>query len=94
MNHTANAAYASKAVNGGYLDMPTLFVTAPYDYTCECVHSRLAEPMQHYCRDLTLQTIQCGHWMAQEKPVELNAVLVQWLANRVPGQWPQPKSTE
>ncbi len=91
MNHTANAAYAAKAVNGGYLDMPTLFIAATYDYTCECVTSRLPEPMQTYCRSLTMHTINAGHWLAQEKPVELNAALVQWLVKSVPDQWPQPK---
>ncbi len=75
-------------MNGGYLDMPTLFVAAAYDYTCECVTSRLAEPMTTYCRNLTMQAIQSGHWMAQEKPFDLNAVLVEWLVKHVPGQWP------
>ncbi len=88
MNHAANAAYAAKSVNGGYLDMPTLFIAAAYDYTCECVTSRLAEPMQTYCRNLTMQTINAGHWLAQEKPVEVNAALVAWLVKSVPEQWP------
>jgi hypothetical protein len=29
--------------------------------------------------------------MAQEKPVEVSAALVKWLATAVPGVWPQPK---
>ena len=92
MNHAANAAYAATAVNGGYLDMPTLFIVATYDYTCECVTSRLAEPMQQYCRHLTTKTIHAGHWVAQEKPAEVNAALVEWLVKSVPEQWPQPQS--
>lgn len=90
MNHAANAVYAETALNDGYLDLPVLFLTAAYDYVCECVHSRLAEPMRTYCRALTEQTIRSGHWMAQEKPVEVNAALVHWLAGAVPGVWPQP----
>jgi hypothetical protein len=35
--------------------------------------------------DLTEQTIRTGHWMAQEKPREVNAALVKWLATSVPG---------
>ncbi len=89
MNHDANAAYAARAVNGGYLDMPVLFIAATYDYTCECVTSRLAEPMQTYCRNLTMKQIHSGHWMAQEKPFEVNGVLVEWLVKSVPGYWPQ-----
>ena len=91
MNHTANAAYALTAKNDGYLDMPVLFLNAQYDYVCECTHSRLAEPMHTYCRNLTEVRLRTGHWMAQEKPVEVNAALVNWLATSVPGIWPQPK---
>ena len=91
MNHTANAEYAKTEKNGGYLDMPVLFLNARYDYVCECTHSRLAEPMRSYCRNLTELTIRSGHWMAQEKPLEVNAALVKWLATAVPGVGPQPQ---
>jgi hypothetical protein len=47
--------------------------------------------MRTYCRNFTELTIRSGHWMAQEKPVEVNAALVQWLVTKVPGVWPQPK---
>jgi pimeloyl-ACP methyl ester carboxylesterase len=91
MNHRANAEYAKSAKNGGSLDMPVLFLNARYDYVCECTHSRLAEPMRTYCRNLTELTIRSGHWMAQEKPLEVNAALAQWLGTKVPGVWPQPE---
>ena len=91
MNHRVNAEYAMTAQNGGYLDTPVLFLNARYDYVCECTHSRLPEPMRNYCRNLTEETIRSGHWMAQEKPVEVNAALVKWLATKVPDAWPQPK---
>jgi pimeloyl-ACP methyl ester carboxylesterase len=90
MNHIPNAAYGKAARNDGYLDMPALFLNARYDYVCECTHSRLAEPMRTYCRNLTEVTIRSGHWMAQEKPLEVNAELAKWLATRVPGVWPRP----
>jgi len=90
MNHETNGTYAEKALNDGYLDMPTLFITAAHDYICECTTSSLPEPMRKFCRNLTEKTIKSGHWMAQEKPVELNAVLVEWLVKSVPEQWPQP----
>ena len=89
MNHAANAAYAAQAMNGGFLDMPVLFLAAQYDYICECTTSRLAEPMRTYCRDLTTRTVPSGHWMAQEKPIEVNKALVHWLATRVAGAWPK-----
>jgi pimeloyl-ACP methyl ester carboxylesterase len=84
MNHKANAAYARQALNDGYLDMPVLLLEAEYDYTCDCVGSRLSELTKKYCRDLTIQRVKSGHWMAQEKPADVNAHLVSWLADRVP----------
>ncbi len=89
-NHPANAAYAKSARNDAYLDMPVLFLAAQYDYVCECTHSRLAEPMRTFCRKLTESTIRSGHWMAQEKPAEVNAAIVKWLATSVPTVWPRP----
>jgi pimeloyl-ACP methyl ester carboxylesterase len=91
MNNEANAAYASRAVNGGVLTMPVLFLGAQYDYTCETHTSRLAEPMRALCKDLTFKMLRCGHWMAQEKPLEVNAALAQWLATKLPEVWPQAK---
>jgi pimeloyl-ACP methyl ester carboxylesterase len=88
MNHAANAAYAAGSPNEGFLDLPVLFLAAKYDFVCECVNSPLAEPMRKYCRNLTERIVASGHWMAQEKPVELNAALVGWLATSLADVWP------
>lgn len=90
MNHAANAAYTARAVNDGRLEMPVLFLTAAYDFVCECVDSTLAEPMRALCGRLTERTVNSGHWMAQEKPVDVANALVRWLACEVPGSWPEP----
>lgn len=90
MNHAANAEYTSRWRAGGVLDLPVLFLAARYDYTCECTASDLATPMRQLCRDLRYETLDCGHWMAQEKPREVNAALVRWLVERVPQVWPRP----
>jgi pimeloyl-ACP methyl ester carboxylesterase len=87
MNFTANAAYAKEAKNGGRIALPVLFLHAAYDYTCETMDSRLAEPMRADCADLTEAVVQSGHWMAQERPVEVNATLARWLATRLPPVW-------
>ena len=87
MNHTANAAYAGARANGGKLAMPVLFLHAAYDYTCETLTSRLAEPMRRDCTDLTEGVVPSGHWMAQEQPVAVNAALAQWLATKLPNDW-------
>jgi len=81
MNHAANAAYADRSVNGGRLDMPVLFIGAAYDYTCETATSPLAGPMRELCSDLSEAECESGHWMAQEKPAQVNAALQQWLAS-------------
>ena len=88
MNAAANIAYATQATNGGKLALPVLFLHGACDYTCETIDSRLAEPMRRDCADLTEVVIPSGHWMAQERPAEVNAVLAKWLATKVPDAWP------
>ena len=89
MNHETNATYADRAVNSGVLEIPVLFIAAEYDFTCECIDSRLTEPMREHCTDLKSKVVQSGHWMAQEKPAEVNAALAQWLAISLPDVWPK-----
>ena len=88
MNHARNRDYGLKAVNGGRLDMPVLFLSGAYDYTCETVTSRLGEPMREKCSALTWVEVPSGHWMAQERPWQVNAALARWLATAVPEHWP------
>ena len=87
MNWKANIAYAAQAKAGWRLTMPVLFIHASYDYVCETLVSRLAEPMRLNCDNLTEATIASGHWMAQEKPVEVNAALAKWTAAQFPALW-------
>jgi microsomal epoxide hydrolase/non-specific protein-tyrosine kinase len=43
----------------------------------------LAAGMPALCPDLETKSIaRCGHWTQQEKPAELNAILVDWLVRR------------
>lgn len=88
LNHEANEAYAQTAVNDGHLAMPVLFLAARYDYTCECVDSQLAEPMRAHVANLTEHVLDTGHWMAQERPAEVNAAIVGWLRAQLPHHWP------
>jgi pimeloyl-ACP methyl ester carboxylesterase len=87
MNADANAEYAERAHASWRLQMPVLFMHAAYDYTCETIDSRLAEPMRANCANLTEATIPSGHWMAQEKPTEVNSALAKWLAAQFPTLW-------
>ena len=88
MNTNVNAAFAKRAKANWRLTMPVLFLHGAYDYVCETIDSRLAEPMRAYCANLTEVTIPSGHWMAQEKPTQVNAALAKWLALQLPALWP------
>lgn len=87
MNHARNVAYAGEAKGGGRIDMPVLFLHGRHDFTCETIDSRLAEPMRAACADLTEAVVESGHWMAQERPVAVNAHLARWLAAKFPALW-------
>ena len=87
MNGPANMAHAARAP-GKRLAMPALFLHGAYDYVCATVGTRLADPMRANCADLTEGVVESGHWMAQEKPREVNAALAKWLAAKLPELWP------
>jgi len=87
MNHEANAEYFTHAKNDHRLEMPALFIGADYDSTCETKTSRLTEPMRQWCQNLEEVSIASGHWMAQEKPREVNRALVRWMVQKVPEVW-------
>lgn len=88
LNHAANERYAASVVNDGRLDLPVLFLSARFDHTCQCVDTRLGDPMRAYCDDLTERIIDTGHWMAQERPAEVNAAIVEWMRAALPAFWP------
>ncbi|MFT3802639.1 MAG: alpha/beta hydrolase [Burkholderiaceae bacterium] len=88
VNPDANIAFARQAVDGGRLSMPVLFLHGSYDWICATQHTRLADPMRAACDRLTEGVIASGHWMQQEKPVEVNAHLARWLATALPDYWP------
>ena len=62
------------------VDVPCLMVTAAWDWA---LRPELAAGMPALIPDLEMQLIErCGHWTQQEKPAELNRILVDWLARR------------
>ena len=88
MNHARNMAYAQESSRQWpHCRCPILFLHGAYDYTCETIDSRLAEPMREYCADLTEVVVQSGHWMAQENPVAVNAALARFLATKLAAVW-------
>jgi pimeloyl-ACP methyl ester carboxylesterase len=79
LNDAANLAYAATLPRGGRLDLPVLFVHAAWDGICETVRSSLADPMRAACPDLTEETVDAGHELILESPLEVNAALESWL---------------
>ncbi|MDA0679973.1 MAG: alpha/beta hydrolase [Proteobacteria bacterium] len=61
---------------------PALFIGASDD---AIVSERQIEAMKTNVVDLEIRMIEdCGHWMQQEKPAELNEILLDWLLRRYP----------
>lgn len=89
MNGPANTAYANRVKTSWRLNLPVLFLHAANDFVCETIDSRLAEPMRALCDNLTEVIVNSGHWMAQEKPADVNAALAKWLGAHFPDLWPE-----
>lgn len=64
--------------------VPSLFVGARDD---AIISSKQIEAMKPHVPDLEIQIIDdCGHWTQQEKPGELNEILIDWLGRKYPRQ--------
>jgi len=62
--------------------VPALFVGAVND---RIISPRQIDAMRPRVADLEIEMIdQCGHWTQQEKPQELNSIMLDWLARRYP----------
>lgn len=62
--------------------IPALFIGAVDD---RIISSKQIDAMKPYATDLEIVMIeQCGHWTQQEKPDELNRIMLNWLARRYP----------
>ena len=79
MNTELNNEYNKKAPLQK-LKKPTLFIHAKYDRVCDTCHTSLADSMRENCSNLREATIESGHWMAQEKPDDVNKTIKEWLA--------------
>ena len=60
--------------------LKVLMVTAEWDMA---LRPELSAGMPALCSDLeTAQLAKAGHWIQQEFPDELNAILIDWLTRR------------
>ena len=62
------------------IDTPTLFIGAVDDVLIAPHHIEAMKPL---VSDLTIHMLEdCGHWSQQEKPAEVNRLIVDWLVQR------------
>jgi len=60
--------------------VPSLFIGASDD---AIISQKQIEAMKSNVVDLEIQTIEdCGHWTQQEKPEEVNRLILEWLVQR------------
>jgi pimeloyl-ACP methyl ester carboxylesterase len=63
------------------IDVPCLYVGAEHDVI---LRPSSADGMEDFIGDLEKYTVMdCGHWTQQEKPEELNKVMIEWLKRKV-----------
>jgi len=82
LNDSANITYAHAAPNGGRLSQPVLFVNGDWDPICDINRSRLAEPMRSTCHDLSVTSLQAGHWLPLERKIELVQSIRSWVSTK------------
>ena len=58
------------------IKIPTLFIGARNDVVIRLEH---IEGMKPLVSDLTMHMLDCGHWTQQEKPAEVNRLILDWL---------------
>ena len=62
------------------IDIPTLFIGAANDVL---IGLEYIEGMKPMVNDLTVHMLEdCGHWTQQEKPDEVNRLVIDWLVQR------------
>jgi pimeloyl-ACP methyl ester carboxylesterase len=84
INWYRNFAHNWKSTKGvdQFVHMPSLFVGASED---AIVSRRQIEAMKPNVTDLEIRMIDdCGHWTQQERPGELNEILLDWLSRCYP----------
>jgi len=67
-------------LEGARIEVPSLMVTAELD---PVLRPEMAAQMASFVTDLeTVMIPGCGHWTQQEKPAELNQIMIEWLRRR------------
>ncbi|MBN1382527.1 MAG: alpha/beta hydrolase [Deltaproteobacteria bacterium] len=60
------------------VEHPSLMIYGRHDMV------RRFDRIGEYVSDLEIHTLECGHWIQQEKPDETNHIMLDWLSRRYP----------
>ena len=82
LNDSANIAYAHRALDGGQLRQPVLFINGDFDGLCDITNNRFGEPMRSACHDLTVTNLPSGHWLPLERKAEVIQAVRSWLKTK------------
>ena len=82
LNDSANVAYARAAPHDGGLRQPVLFINGDFDPICDITGNRLGEPMRGACRDLSVRSLDTGHWLPLERKTESIQAIRSWLKTK------------
>jgi soluble epoxide hydrolase/lipid-phosphate phosphatase len=64
-------------------------IHATYDTVCATVDNpKIMAHMRRHCKNLKEAKVDASHWVAEEKPTEVNATIAKWLLEEVEGIWP------
>jgi pimeloyl-ACP methyl ester carboxylesterase len=67
------------ALDRARIGVPSLMISAEYD---AALPPERAEAMRDLVPDLEIVRMSCGHWTQQERPAELNGIMIDWLERR------------
>lgn len=59
------------------ISVPALMIYGEYDMVPKSTN------MADYVTDLEVHTLDCGHWIQQERPEQTNSILLEWLERKI-----------
>ncbi|KAF3024379.1 hypothetical protein E8E14_014351 [Neopestalotiopsis sp. 37M] len=84
LNHARNRQYTlHKRKGNGRLDMPVLFIGANWDPISDITVSTISDAQKSLCPNLMEVCFDAGHWVALERPEEVNQAIAEWLEQSV-----------
>jgi pimeloyl-ACP methyl ester carboxylesterase len=77
LNDSDNVAFCRETTST--LRQPVLYINGEWDPICDITRSRLGDPMRAACLNLSIVSLQGGHWLMREHPIAVNTAIESWL---------------